>query len=139
MNRNGLESAAWRYASEGFQNILAITGDYPTGGFGGRAEPVFDFDSVALITLLRSMNEGLNVLGREAASPRRCRRPTSSSACVVSPFKRHERELVPQYYKLVRKIAAGAQWVDSAARLRHAEVPRGEAAPRSPRHQRTCP
>ena len=53
MNRNGLESAAWRYASEGFENILAITGDYPTGGFGGRAEPVFDFDSVALIRSCR--------------------------------------------------------------------------------------
>ena len=66
MNRNGLESAAWRYASEGFENILAITGDYPTGGFGGRAEPVFDFDSVSLITLLGSMNEGL-----ERAGPRR--------------------------------------------------------------------
>ena len=34
-NRNGLEAAAWRYASEGFSNILAITGDYPTGGFRG--------------------------------------------------------------------------------------------------------
>ena len=31
--------------------------------------------------------------------------------CVVSPFKRHERELLPQYFKLVRKIACGAQWV----------------------------
>ncbi len=31
--------------------------------------------------------------------------------CAVSPFKRHERELMPQYFKLVRKIAAGAQWV----------------------------
>ena len=50
MNRNGLEAAAWRYASEGFNNILAITGDYPTGGYGGRAEPVFDFDSINLIT-----------------------------------------------------------------------------------------
>ena len=29
----------------------------------------------------------------------------------VSPFKRHERELMPQYYKLLRKIRAGAQWV----------------------------
>ena len=36
-------------ASEGFNNILAITGDYPTGGYGGRADPVFDFDSVNLI------------------------------------------------------------------------------------------
>ena len=29
----------------------------------------------------------------------------------VSPFKRHERELMPQYYKLLRKIRAGAQWI----------------------------
>ena len=37
LNRNGLEAAAWRYAAEGFENILAMTGDYPTTGFGGRA------------------------------------------------------------------------------------------------------
>ncbi len=35
MNRNGLESACWRYAATGFDNVLALTGDYPTGGFGG--------------------------------------------------------------------------------------------------------
>lgn len=110
MNRNGLESAAWRYASEGFENLLAITGDYPTGGFGGRAEPVFDFDSVALITLLRSMNDGLSVLGR-GGKPETLPKTNFFIGCVVSPFKRHERELVPQYFKLVRKIAAGAQWV----------------------------
>ena len=110
MNRNGLESAAWRYASEGFENILAITGDYPTGGFGGRAEPVFDFDSVALITLLQKMNEGLNVLGR-GGKPETLPKTNFFTGAVVSPFKRHERELVPQYFKLVRKIAAGAQWI----------------------------
>ena len=110
MNRNGLESAAWRYASEGFHNLLAITGDYPTGGFGGRAEPVFDFDSVSLITLLQSMNEGLKVLGR-GGKPETLPKTNFFVGCVVSPFKRHERELVPQYFKLVRKIAAGARWV----------------------------
>ena len=31
--------------------------------------------------------------------------------CVASPFKRYERELVPQYFKLLRKIEAGARWV----------------------------
>ncbi len=110
MNRNGLESAAWRYASEGFDNLLAITGDYPTGGFGGCAEPVFDFDSVSLITLLRSMNGGLNVLGR-GGKPETLPKTNFFIGCVVSPFKRHERELMPQFFKLVRKIAAGAQWV----------------------------
>ncbi len=29
LNRNGLESAAWQLHSEGFHNILAMTGDYP--------------------------------------------------------------------------------------------------------------
>jgi methylenetetrahydrofolate reductase (NADPH) len=110
MNRNGLEAAAWRYAAEGFDNILAITGDYPTTGFGGTAGPVFDLDSVGLIALLRSMNEGLRVPGRKGETLT-LPRTNFFIGCVVSPFKRHERELLPQYFKLARKIAAGARWV----------------------------
>ncbi|MBU4273072.1 MAG: methylenetetrahydrofolate reductase C-terminal domain-containing protein [Planctomycetes bacterium] len=110
LNRSGLESAAWRYASEGFDNILALTGDYPTGGFGGLAEPVFDIDSIGLIDLLRSMNEGLSVPGR-GGKIETLPKTDFFIGCAVSPFKRHERELLPQYFKLVRKIAAGAQWV----------------------------
>ncbi len=110
MNRNGLESAAWRYASEGFDNILALTGDYPTGGFAGQASAVFDFDSVALITLLHSMNGGLSVAGRNGKLET-LPKTNFYVGCAVSPFKRHERELVPQYFKLVRKIGSGAKWV----------------------------
>lgn len=112
LNRSGLESAAWRYASEGFGSILALTGDYPTGGFGGVAEPVFDIDAIGLIDLLRSMNEGLNVPGRRGKIET-LPKTDFFIGCAVSPFKRHERELLPQYFKLVRKIAAGAQWVIS--------------------------
>ena len=109
-NRNALESAAWRYASEGFSNILALTGDYPITGFGGMADPVFDLDSVGLITLLKSMNEGLSVPGRRGNMETL---PATDFfiGCCVSPFKRYERELMPQYFKLVRKILAGAEWV----------------------------
>jgi methylenetetrahydrofolate reductase (NADPH) len=110
LNRNGLEAAAWRYAAEGFHNILAITGDYPTSGFGGLAEPVFDLDSVALITMLRAMNEGLKVPGR-SGKIETLPKTDFFIGCAVSPFKRHERELLPQYFKLIRKIACGAQWV----------------------------
>ncbi len=110
LNRNGLEAAAWRYAAEGFHNILAITGDYPTAGFGGLAEPVFDLDSVGLITMLRAMNEGLQVPGR-SGKLETLPKTNFFIGCVVSPFKRHERELLPQYFKLVRKIACGARWV----------------------------
>jgi len=110
MNRNGLEAAAWRYAAEGFENVLALTGDYPTGGFGGIADPVFDLDSLGLISLLRSMNEGLRIPGRRGAVETL---PATNFfiGCCASPFKRYERELMPQYFKLLRKIQAGAQWV----------------------------
>ena len=111
MNRNGLESAAWRYASEGFDNILAITGDYPTGGFGGTAEPVFDLDSVEPDLAFAVDERGACECPAGAATWRRCRATNFFIGCVVSPFKRYERELVPQYFKLIRKIAAGAQWV----------------------------
>src|SRR5262245_3145301 len=58
LNRNALESAAWLLHSEGFHNILAMTGDYPVAGNGGTAKPVFDIDSVALVSLLDQMNHG---------------------------------------------------------------------------------
>jgi methylenetetrahydrofolate reductase (NADPH) len=111
MNRNGLEAAAWRYASQGFWNILALTGDHPTPtGFKAMARPVFDFDSISLITLLQSMNEGLVVPGR-GGSPETLPKTQFNVGCAVSPFKLLERELVPQYLKLLRKIQAGARWV----------------------------
>lgn len=112
LNRNGLESAAWRYAAEGFENILALTGDYPVAGFGGVARPVFDLDSVSLIALLKAMNDGLEVT-RPNGKTERLAKTNFFIGCVVSPFKRQERELMPQYFKLARKIHCGAQWVIS--------------------------
>ena len=56
------------------------------------------------------MNEGLAVLGR-GGKPETLPKTNFFIGCVVSPFKRHERELVPQYFKLVRKIGVGAEWV----------------------------
>jgi len=112
LNRNGLESVASRYAAEGFDHILALTGDYPVTGYGGLARPVFDLDSVSLIALLKAMNDGLEVT-RPAGKVERLPRTNFFIGCAVSPFKRQERELMPQYFKLARKIHCGAQWVIS--------------------------
>src|SRR5580698_4775387 len=60
LNRNGLESEAWLLNSEGFHNILAMTGDFPIAGNEGAAKPVFDIDSVGLISMLNKMNQGLD-------------------------------------------------------------------------------
>ena len=51
-NRNALESEAWHLASEGFNNLLVLTGDYSGTGIGGGGKPVFDIDSIGLLTLL---------------------------------------------------------------------------------------
>ncbi len=109
-NRNALEAAAWRLASDGFTNVLAMTGDYPRSGYGGLASPVFDLDSVSLIALLKAMNDGLAVPGRKGETVTLPKTDFFIGAC-VSPFKRHENELMPQYFKLLRKIACGARFI----------------------------
>lgn len=109
-NRSALESAAWSYASEGFHNLVAMTGDYPRAGYGGQATPVFDLDSVSLVALLHSMNAGLQVPGRKGEMMT-LPKTDFCIGCVVSPFKRYERELMPQYQTLLRKISCGARFV----------------------------
>src|SRR6266705_3244868 len=90
-NRNGLESAAWELASEGFHNILALSGDYPAAGYHGRGKPVFDIDSVGLLTML----------GATDFFP----------GAVATNFKRYENEVVPQLLKLEQKVARGAKFI----------------------------
>jgi methylenetetrahydrofolate reductase (NADPH) len=107
-NRNALESRAWKLSSEGFHNILALSGDYPVTGHRGLAAPVFDIDSVGLISLLAEMNDGLRDDRRPGS---RLDRTDFFVGCVVTNHKRYEREVVPQYLKLRKKVAAGARFV----------------------------
>src|SRR5437764_11875366 len=58
-NRNALESRGWKLGSEGFHNVLALSGDYPVTGHHGLAAPVFDIDSVGLLSLFSDMNAGI--------------------------------------------------------------------------------
>ena len=108
-NRNALESRGWKLGSEGFRNVLCMSGDYPVTGHRGHAAPVFDIDSVGLIALLAEMNAGL--LPDERRSAPELGRTDFFLGCVVTNHKRHEREVIPQYLKLRKKAAAGARFV----------------------------
>ncbi len=110
-NRNGLESEAWMLNSEGFRNILAMTGDYPVSGSDGLAKPVFDIDSVGLISLLNKMNQGLRQ--GVANDGKRLDKTQFCIGAVTTNFKLREGELVPQYLKLKKKIECGAQFIIS--------------------------
>ena len=106
-NRNALESRGWKLASEGFDNVLCLSGDYPLAGYGGTAAPVFDIDSVGLLKLYTDLNAGLHI----ARNGQRLERTDFFLGCVVTNHKLHEREVVPQYQKLAKKARAGARFV----------------------------
>ena len=111
-NRNALESRGWQLSSAGFQNILALSGDYPVMGHRGLAAPVFDIDSVGLISLFSDMNAGLPDT-RRPKTP--LQRTNFFLGGVVTNHKRHEREVMPQYFKLRKKVRAGARFVINQA------------------------
>ena len=107
-NRNGLEGKAWELSSDGFSNILAITGDYPALGIKGTAKPVFDIDSVGLLHSLSQLNKGLEV-GKKKKSL--LNKTNFYLGAVISNFKKNENELIPQYLKLLKKIEMGASFI----------------------------
>jgi methylenetetrahydrofolate reductase (NADPH) len=102
-NRNALESRGWKLGSEGFDNVLALSGDYPVTGHRGLAAPVFDIDSVGLLSLFSEMNAG--------ALDERLGRTNFFLGAVVTNHKRREREVMPQYFKLRKKVEYGARFV----------------------------
>ena len=110
MNRNALESIAWKYANDGFDNLLALSGDYPIDGYKGVAQSVFDLDSVGLIKMLSDMNTGLRVNGRKPNSHIDLDKTNFFLGCAVSPFKTTEAEQMMQYEKLKSYLDLPQLW-----------------------------
>jgi methylenetetrahydrofolate reductase (NADPH) len=109
-NRSQVESMLYGLAAGGVRNILVLSGDYPSAeGFEGRPKPVFDVDPVNVVRLVETMNRGLehHAMGKKVTLA-----PTDFFAGVcVSPFKQKESELMAQYFKLKKKIDAGARFI----------------------------
>ncbi len=109
MNRNFIESRAFALQRQGVSSLLVITGDYPISGFLGLPKPVFDVDSVTTLQYLKKINEGLEI---QAGRKTQVLDPTSFLlGAVASPFKWTEASSVMQYYKLEKKIRAGADYI----------------------------
>ena len=95
-DRAGLRKTLEDLAALGLVNVFALTGDWPRtaeAGPEGPAPAVFDLDSVQLVHLIAEM--------RRSGTP-------FHVAVAVSPFKYVESDLVWQYLKLEKKVAAGA-------------------------------
>jgi methylenetetrahydrofolate reductase (NADH) len=114
-NRNELESLLYGLERAGVRNLLVMTGDYPKGGYLGGPKPVFDLDPVTLVGLISELNQGKEVPTRIPTLKGSTRlKPTHFVPGVVaSPFKALEAEQRGQYFKLKKKLEAGAQFVVS--------------------------
>ncbi|MFC2100143.1 methylenetetrahydrofolate reductase C-terminal domain-containing protein [Candidatus Bipolaricaulota bacterium] len=108
-NRNQLEALLHGLERASIRNLLIMTGDYTYSGYLSRAKPVFDLDATHLLGLITAMNQGLEVPTFKGTTTLA---PTHFLAgAVVSPFKATEAEVVTQYYKLRKKLLAGAKFI----------------------------
>ena len=108
-NRNAIQSRAWKLSSEGFHNILALSGDAPMRGYAGVAAPVFDIDSVGLLRMYSDMNDGTVIHGRTEGE--QVERTHFFLGAVTTNHKRNENEVVPQLLKLRKKVENGARFI----------------------------
>ncbi len=106
-SRNQVESLLYQLAAMDINNLLVLTGDYPSGtSYTGTSRPVFDLDAVTGLQLIAEMNRGME---HEIMRKKTTLAPTDFfSGVAFSPFKRDEAEVMGQYYKLAKKIRAGA-------------------------------
>ena len=109
-SRNQAESLLFQLTALDIHNVLMLTGDYPSNlGFKGKSKPVFDLDSVNGLRLVEEMNRGM-----EREIMRKTVRLSASNffaGVAFSPFKQMEAEVMGQFYKMQKKMEAGADFV----------------------------
>ena len=106
-NRLALQSDLLSAYVLGIENVLALTGDYPTLGDHPEAKPVFDLDSVQLLEVIKALQAGKDMKGNALkGSPKFC------VGAVVNPGAD---PIEPEIMKMEKKIAAGAIFFQTQA------------------------
>ncbi len=106
-NRLALQSdllSAWAFDIE---NALCLTGDHPTLGDHTEAKPVYDLDSVQLLKVASTLNQGHDMTGHELEG-----KPDFFLGAVVTPAAD---PIEPQIIKMEKKIEAGARFFQTQA------------------------
>ena len=106
-NRIALQSDLLSASILGIENVLILTGDYPTLGDHPEAKPVFDLGSVQLLRIASELQSGHDMKGNMLkGSPKFC------IGAVVNPGAD---PLEPEIIKMEQKVAAGAQFFQTQA------------------------
>lgn len=107
-NRLGLQSDALSAAALGIENLLCLTGDHPQLGDHPQAMPVFDLDSVQLLSAVKALMAGKDMAGNDLEG----RPPQFCLGATVNPGAD---PLEPQLIKMDKKVQAGAEFFQTQA------------------------
>jgi 5,10-methylenetetrahydrofolate reductase len=132
-NRLALQSDALSAAVLGIENVLALTGDHVVMGDHRDAKPVYDLDSVGLLQALSKLEAGTDMGLDFKGKPNVLDGvPKFFKGCCTTPCSPDPEA---QIIKLEKKVAAGAQFVQTQAvydpatfeqfmrRIEHLKVP----------------
>jgi 5,10-methylenetetrahydrofolate reductase len=112
-NRLALQSDLLGASALGVENVLALTGDHIVMGDHQDSMPVYDLDSVGLLRAMTKLEQGTDLGKTMKGEPNVLDGvPTFFKGCVVTPCTE---EVAPQILKLEKKVAAGAQFVQTQA------------------------
>ena len=105
-NRIAIQGDVLGAAAMGVASILCLTGDGVDVGDHPEARPVFDLDSMSMLSMIRSMRDEARFLsGRKLTEP-----PRVFLGAAANPFAP---PLDYRPHRLAKKVAAGAQFVQT--------------------------
>ncbi|MPW24358.1 5,10-methylenetetrahydrofolate reductase [Alkalibaculum sp. M08DMB] len=107
-NRIALQSDILSAALFGIENLLLLTGDHTTLGDNPQSKPVFDLDSVSLIHMVKTLEQGFDLAGNPLdGEPPKFAKGAVVSACSDS--------VDVQLAKMEAKVKAGAEYFQTQA------------------------
>jgi methylenetetrahydrofolate reductase (NADPH) len=109
-NRIALQSDLLSAAVLGIQNCVALTGDLPSSGDHPEAKPVYDLDSVQLLSVIKGLNAGKDMNGNELKG-----KTDFFYGAVVNPGADTEASYELQILKMEKKVVAGAMFFQTQA------------------------
>ncbi|SFM50714.1 5,10-methylenetetrahydrofolate reductase [Methanolobus profundi] len=105
-NRLALQSDLLGAYAMGVRNICIMTGDHTTKGDHPKTKPVYDLDSVQLLTIIKKMKEGYDLAGNKIDEP---------PEFVVGAVTNTDPSKAAQMMKLRKKAKTGIDFIQTQA------------------------